>query len=321
MTHATRFVTAPIAARVSELPVADDIGADNGSAAVIFVRSDTMRIAIAMPAYNEEELLGETVEGCIQHIDLLVIVNDGSRDRTGAIADDLARKYDGRIHVIHQQNKGIGGAVMAAFRYIMSRDDIDAMGIMASDNQCAPELIPVFRHILDTYPEIDVAKGSRFLHPQTLSQMPRFRYWGNRVTTVMMQMVLGYHGLSDVLHGYLLGRTSMFRRMDFSQIADGYDLENTMMTEFRRLHCNLALVPSPSRYGREQSKIVYHKQIPKTLGVMARTVVRRATHGDLRDRLTPLLLAAGNLPAAYLAMRLTSPKVVVLPAQVPPEST
>ncbi len=52
--------------------------------------------------------------------------------------------------------------------------------------------------------------------------------------SLVMQMALGYWGMSDVLHGYFLARTSMMREMDFGAVADGYDLENTMMSEFRR---------------------------------------------------------------------------------------
>jgi glycosyltransferase involved in cell wall biosynthesis len=268
-----------------------------------------MRIAFVLPAYNEEELLGETLDGCLPVVDRAVVVNDGSKDRTGEIAEEYKRRFPDKIDVIHQQNKGIGGAVIAGMRLLLERDDIDAMGITASDNQCDPALIPIFRHILENDSEIQVAKGSRFLHPQTLHNMPRFRYWGNRGISLTMQLVLGYHGMSDVLHGYLLGRTQVFRDMDFSRIAEGYDLENTMMAEFRRLRCSIGLVPSPSRYGREKSKIVYRTQIPKTLRKMAMTLATRVSSGELIDRIAPLLLATGNLPGAYLAMRLTSPKV------------
>jgi glycosyltransferase involved in cell wall biosynthesis len=270
-----------------------------------------------MPAYNEEELLGETVEGVLPHVDRLVIVNDGSKDRTGEIADAWKAKHPDRVDVIHQENKGIGGAVLAAFDHLLARRDVDALGIIASDNQCDPALLPVFRYILEHYPDVDVAKGSRFLHRDTLHTMPRFRYWGNRGVTFALQLILGYHGMSDVLHGYLLGRRDVFERMDFSQIAQGYDLENTMMAEFRRLRCRFGLVPSPSRYGREQSKIVYSKQIPETLKRVARTFATRISSGPVTERLAPALLLAGNLPAAYLAMRLTSPEVRIFPACVP----
>ena len=268
-----------------------------------------MRIAFVMPAYNEEELLGTSIDGCLAAVDRLVIVDDGSTDGTARIADDYCRRHGDRIEVIHQQNRGIGGAVVAGIRRLLERDDIDAIGIIASDDQCDAALVPAFRRLLETRPDLDVVKGSRFLDPDTLHLMPRFRYWGNRGVSALMQLILGYHGMSDVLHGYLVARVQVFRAMALERIADGYDLENTMMVEFRRLACRFALLPSPSRYGREQSKIVYRTQIPKTLRKMAHLIGRRLSTGSLTDRLVPLLLVSGNLPAAYLATWLTSPKV------------
>jgi glycosyltransferase involved in cell wall biosynthesis len=273
-----------------------------------------MRIAFVMPAFNEEELLGETVDGALPVADRIVIVNDGSTDRTGEIAEGYKARYPGRVDVIHQANTGIGGAVKSGIRLLLAEPGIDAIGITASDNQCDPALIPVFRHILATEPSIDLAKGSRFLHPESLHSMPRFRYYGNRGVSFVMQVILGHYRMTDVLHGFLLSRTGVFQRMDFDRIAQGYDLENTMMAEFRRLGCNAGLVPSPSRYGRAKSKIVYHTQIPKTLGRFIGLLARRLTSGPLSSRLSPLFFALGLWPAAYVAMRWTSPLVRVFPA-------
>jgi glycosyltransferase involved in cell wall biosynthesis len=250
------------------------------------------------------------VAGCLPCVERLVIIDDGSTDGTGRIADELLRRHADQVEVLHQENKGIGGAVVAGIRHVLARHpDIDAIGIIASDDQCDPALIPRFRRLLGAHADLDVAKGSRFLHPSTLDRMPRFRFWGNAGVSAVMQVILGYDGMSDVLHGYLLARRRVFSEMDLSRVADGYDLENTMMAEFRRLRCRFGLLPSPSRYGRERSKIVLRTQIPKTLLKMSRLLTTRLSTGPLEDRLAPLGLVTGNLPLAYLAMRLTSPQV------------
>jgi glycosyltransferase involved in cell wall biosynthesis len=272
-----------------------------------------MKIAFVSPALNEEALLRRTVEGTIGLMDQLVIVDDGSTDQTGAIADALAREHPGKIHVIHQTNTGIGGAVKAGFRWLLEHGDVDAMGVLASDDQFDPGLIPRFRAILEQMPEVDVAKGSRFMHPESLHQMPRFRYWGNRGVSFVMQLALGYWGMSDVLHGYFLARTPVMREMNLGAVADGYDLENTMMSEFRRLRATFALIPSPSRYGEEVSKIVYKKQIPRTIKTVSGMVAKRLLAGP--DRLGISLLALSvptlgvTLPLALVRMHRTSPTV------------
>lgn len=272
-----------------------------------------MRIAFVSPALNEQLLLRRTIEANLPLMDRLVIVNDGSTDRTAEIADELAGEYPDKIHVIHQANTGIGGAVKAGMRLLLERDDVDAVGVLASDDQFDPQLIPRFRQLLEEMPEIDVAKGSRFMHPQSLHSMPSFRRWGNRGVSFVMQLALGYWGMSDVLHGYFLARTDVIRKMNFDAIAQGYDLENTMMAEFRRLRATFALIPSPSRYGEEVSKIVMKTQIPRTIKTVSGMIVRRAVEGP--DRLGLALLAlsvptlGATLPVAVARMVKTSPKV------------
>lgn len=276
-----------------------------------------MRIAFVSPALNEELLLRRTVESTIDRMDRLVIVDDGSTDRTGDIADTLALQYPGKIDVIHQKNSGIGGAVKSGFKLLLERDDIDAMGVLASDDQFDPLLITRFREILGEMPDVDVAKGSRFMHPESLHSMPSFRKWGNRGVSLVMQLALGYWGMSDVLHGYFLARTSIMRQMNLDAIADGYDLENTMMAEMRRLRATFALIPSPSRYGEEVSKIVMKTQIPRTIKTVGGMVAKRAFVGPDRLGLALLALAVptlgATLPLAAMRMRRTSPKVKKLP--------
>ena len=76
-------------------------------------------LSVVMPVYNEEEAIALAVDDVQRHVLAvvpgaeLVVVNDGSRDRTGQLLDEAAAQ-DPRVRVIHQENTGHGGAVMAA---------------------------------------------------------------------------------------------------------------------------------------------------------------------------------------------------------------
>jgi glycosyltransferase involved in cell wall biosynthesis len=78
-------------------------------------------ISVVLPAYNEEAVIEETIRRCVEVLSVIapdfevLVVDDGSRDRTGEIADELAAD-DARVRVVHNQpNKGYGGALMAGF--------------------------------------------------------------------------------------------------------------------------------------------------------------------------------------------------------------
>lgn len=79
-------------------------------------------LSVVLPAYNEESVIAQTVEQCVLVLEVvapdyeIIVVDDGSRDRTGPIADELA-VANPRVRVIHNRpNRGYGGALMAGFR-------------------------------------------------------------------------------------------------------------------------------------------------------------------------------------------------------------
>src|SRR6266700_3298788 len=104
---------------------------------------DGKRIAVVIPAYNEEELLGPTVEGVPDFVDRIYIVDDRSADATVERARALS---DPRVHVIeHERNEGVGAAIVTGYRVAIA-EKIDVTAVMAADNQMAPEDL---RHLVE----------------------------------------------------------------------------------------------------------------------------------------------------------------------------
>lgn len=116
-------------------------------------------ISVVMPAYNEEDIIEQVARKCATYLQGLcpdyevVIVNDGSKDRTGEILDRL-HEENPRIRPVHQANKGYGGALQAAFRnatkdYIFFMDSDDQFDVRELD-----KLVP---HLAN----VDVVLGYR----------------------------------------------------------------------------------------------------------------------------------------------------------------
>jgi len=118
-----------------------------------------MKIAIIIPAYNEEKTLGRVLKSIPRHFpDIkkteIVVVSDGSNDKTVEIAKDC------RVTLIeHDLNRGLGGALGTGFEYA-KRNGFDALLTFDADGQHHPEDIwPVLRPII--YKKADVVVGSR----------------------------------------------------------------------------------------------------------------------------------------------------------------
>lgn len=108
-------------------------------------------VAVVMPAFREEANLTGTVEDMLTTLDeigeqhLVVVVNDGSDDRTGDVADELAARYPGRVHVVHHEvNKGYGAAVRTGIATALEHTDVPWIFLTDSDGQFRGEELPWF---------------------------------------------------------------------------------------------------------------------------------------------------------------------------------
>ena len=108
-------------------------------------------VTVVMPAYREEANLSNTVEDMLTTLDAMgerhavVIVDDGSDDKTAKIADDLAVRYPGRVHAIHHEvNKGYGAAVRTGIATALEQTDSGWIFLTDSDGQFRGEQLPGF---------------------------------------------------------------------------------------------------------------------------------------------------------------------------------
>src|SRR2546430_11134186 len=132
---------------------------------------DGKRIAVVIPAYNEEQLLASTVEGVPDFVDRIYIVDDRSKDATVERARALP---DPRVQVIeHERNEGVGAAIVTGYKAALAeRSDVTA--VMAADNQMDSEDL---RHLVEPVAggELDYSKADRLFTGQAWHTIPRYR--------------------------------------------------------------------------------------------------------------------------------------------------
>jgi dolichol-phosphate mannosyltransferase len=154
--------------------------------------SGSLKVAIVVPTYNEAETLPVLIEQVLQQeIDGLgfIVVDDGSPDGTGEIADKLADGFDGVFIVLHREGKqGLGTAYMAGFQTAL---DAGAERIIEMDADLShpPK---VLRGLIGELDDADVAVASRYVtgggvDPKWSWGRQQISYWGN----VGIRMILG----------------------------------------------------------------------------------------------------------------------------------
>jgi dolichol-phosphate mannosyltransferase len=180
---------------------------------------DTLAI---IPTYNERENLPAIVARIHRaHADVhILIVDDGSPDGTGLIADSMARADACRIHVLHRTAKrGLGAAYLAGFGWGMSRDysvfvEIDA------DGSHPPEHLYRLLDAIDA--GADLAIGSRYVPGGEVCNWPWRRKVLSRMANLYARILLGA-GVDDITAGYRAYRREVLEKIDLSTVTSrGY---------------------------------------------------------------------------------------------------
>ena len=178
------------------------------------------RVLVIVPTYNERdnvESIIERIVGSVPDANVL-IVDDGSPDGTGKIANELAAS-DARVHVLHRTTKaGLGAAYIAGFGWGLERD-YDVLVEMDADGSHAPEQLPL---LLGALSGADLVLGSRWVSGGTVVNWPKSRELISRSGNLYTRIALGI-SLRDATGGYRAYRRAVLEAIDYRDVASqGY---------------------------------------------------------------------------------------------------
>ena len=217
-------------------------------------------IAVVIPAHDEEKLIGETISGIPGFVDRIIVVDDRSSDGTAAVVEALG---DPRVELIrHERNEGVGAAIVTGYK--RARDEgIDVTAVMAGDNQMDPADLqtlvePVARG------EVDYAKANRLFTGQAWDLIPRTRYLGNAVLSLLTKVASGYWHVADSQTGYTAISLEYLQLLDLDRIYRGYGMPNDMLVHLNIWNARVRDFPSRPIYNvGERSGIRLRKVVPR----------------------------------------------------------
>jgi glycosyltransferase involved in cell wall biosynthesis len=217
------------------------------------------RVGVVVPAYNEEKLIAETVAGIPEFVDRVYVVDDHSRDGTAARAEAVG---DPRVEVIrHERNEGVGAAIVSGYKRAVE-ERMDVTCVMAADNQMDPyDLENLVRPVARD--EVDYAKANRLFTGQAWQLIPRHRYLGNAVLSLLTKVASGYWHVADSQSGYTAIALPTLERLDLDRIYRRYGFPNDMLVHLNVWNARVRDFPSRPIYGvGERSGIKLWKVVP-----------------------------------------------------------
>jgi len=245
---------------------------------------DLGRAVMVIPTYNEAANLAWIVgrlRRAQPQVDVLV-VDDGSPDGTGDLADRLAAEDD-HLHVLHRTEKaGLGAAYLHGFRWALDHG-YDVIGEMDADGSHQPEELG---RLLDALRGADLVIGSRWVPGGSVVNWPLRRQALSRGGNLYVRLLLGLR-VRDATAGYRLFRRETLEKIDLASVeSTGYVFQTDLVT--RTLRAGLTVVEVPIQF------VERVRGDSKMSGAVAAESMRLVTRWGLRERREQLLRRLGR---------------------------
>lgn len=226
---------------------------------------ESKRIAVVVPAYNEQRLIARVIETMPEFVDKIYVVDDCSQDDTCRIVRDLMddpRFADQLVLVEHRQNCGVGGAIVTGYKRAVA-DEMDVVAVMAGDAQMDPDdLEKVINPVV--IEEADYVKGNRLFTGEAWSKIPRYRYLGNSALSMMTKVASGYWHVADSQTGYTAISCEALDILPLKKLYKRYGYPNHLLVMLNVYGFRVVDVAVRPVYGvGEASGIRLHSVIPR----------------------------------------------------------
>lgn len=223
------------------------------------------KISVVVPAYNEETQIARVIETMPECVDMIVIVNDRSKDRTSEVIRAHAGYLAGRVTLLeHEVNQGVGGAIATGYKW--SRDNgYDVAVVMAGDGQMDPEDLPaILDPVVDG--EADYTKGNRLVTGEAFKKIPKIRFFGNSALSLLTKIASGYWHVADSQTGYTAINRAALEEIDWDNMYKRYGQPNDLLVKLNVANMRVIDVPIEPVYNVGEKSGIKIRKVVFTIG-------------------------------------------------------
>ncbi len=229
------------------------------------------KVIVVMPAYNAAQTLRMTYDEVMEQgiVDLVILVDDASRDDTTAIAKTLPQ-----VEVfVHDRNRGYGANQKTCYKMALERGG-DIIIMVHPDYQYTPKLIPAMASMIGNN-LYSCVLGSRILGGYAIKGgMPAWKYLANRFITFTENILMGAK-LSEYHTGYRAFSRTLLEQLPLDVNSDDFVFDNQMLAQIIWFGHTIAEVSCPTKYFAEASSINFHRSLKYGFGCLFTALIFR----------------------------------------------
>ncbi|MDH4226896.1 MAG: glycosyltransferase family 2 protein [Deltaproteobacteria bacterium] len=222
------------------------------------------KIAVVLPAYKAEKTLEATYrEIPLDIVDEVILVDDGSADKTVAVAKTLGIRHV----IVHEKNMGYGANQKTCYKAALSLG-ADIVVMVHPDYQYTPKLITAMAAMIVSG-HYDVVLGSRILGKSAIKGgMPVYKYIANRFLTFTENLLLGLK-LSEYHTGYRAFSKDVLLKLPLTENSNDFVFDNEMLAQAAFFNFRIGEISCPTKYFDEASSISFSRSVIYGLGVLS----------------------------------------------------
>ncbi len=198
-------------------------------------------ISVVVPAHNEQKLIQKVLQELPPWIDHVFVIDDCSQDATSEKVREIIAT-DSRIVLIrHEKNQGVGAAICTGYKASL-KNGVDIAVVMAGDAQMDPANLETLIKPV-ALEGVDYAKGNRLFHGKAWEIIPRHRYIGNSILSLLTKIASGYWHVADTQCGYTAISKRALELVDLDNVYPRYGMPNDLLVKLNIAECSVRDIP------------------------------------------------------------------------------
>ena len=231
------------------------------------------KISVIIPAYNEEQLILKTLESIPNLVSEIIVINDCSQDKTEEIVNKYKLKNNKVTLLNNEKNSGVGYSIVKGYEYSY-KNNFDIGVVMPGDAQALPEdfenlVLPVVNGTSD------YSKGNRLNYFDVQNIMPKHRFIGNTLLTLLTKFASGYYHIMDPQMGYTALNIKLVPKLTLSKLIKRYGYPGHLLYLLNLANAKVTDVDVKPHYGEEKSGIKLITFIPKLIYLLIKLFFSR----------------------------------------------
>ncbi len=184
-------------------------------------------IGVVIPAYNEAKQIGRVIETMPDFVDKIIIVDDKSKDETVFVVKDYQKENAAIVLIENATNSGCGGSLANGYNWVKD-NPVDIVVRMDGDGQMNPDdIVKLLDPIVDNM--ADYTKGNRLFTGEAFSKIPKIRYFGNSVLSLLTKIASGYWDIADSQSGFCAIHYRALKMIDWNKMYKRYGNPNDVL--------------------------------------------------------------------------------------------